>query len=234
MPLLRFRYYGFKHKVPFEYNPRFSAKDEMNRMCEFFGWQRGGAKEVRARTRLRQVKLDRRSWFEPKYSDKGDNVLDVLQQPECQRLDTSPVLETSEQIDAAVSCPIVSTSGPTIAASEHINLSASCPVVEMSGPIDLFFNRVTSPTVIRIVWSAFRRLCSFFGWLKKAIKGVYVKIVDFIDSERTGEPTHKFASLAHLRRYTENNGEVFPREQAKGSLLLRFLLQVLFGRKRGQ
>lgn len=67
----------------------------MNRMCEFFGWQRGGAKEVRARTRLRQVKLDRRSWFEPKYSDKGDNVLDVLQQPECQRLDTSPVLEST-------------------------------------------------------------------------------------------------------------------------------------------
>ncbi|KAG6182522.1 hypothetical protein E4U23_006467 [Claviceps purpurea] len=68
---------------------------------------------------------------------------------------------------------------------------------------------------------------------KKAIKGVYVNIVDFIDCERTGEPIHKFASLAHLRRYTKK-GKVFPREQAKRSLLLRFLLQVLFGRKRGQ
>ncbi|KAG6030202.1 hypothetical protein E4U19_000557 [Claviceps sp. Clav32 group G5] len=68
---------------------------------------------------------------------------------------------------------------------------------------------------------------------KKAIKGVYVNIVDFIDCERTGEPIHKFASLAHLRRYTKKTGKFFPREQAKRSLLLRFLLQVLFGRKKG-
>ncbi|KAG6102961.1 hypothetical protein E4U14_006519 [Claviceps sp. LM454 group G7] len=192
----------------------------MNRMCEFLGWQRGGAKEVRARTRLRQAKLDKRSWVEPKYNClKSDNVLYALQQPECQRLNTSPVLESSEQIDAAVSCPIVSTSGPTIAVSEHMDLSASCPVVEMSGPIDLFFNRGDQSD------------CNPHS---KAIKGVYVKIFGFIDSERTGEATHKFASLAHLRRYTENKGEVIPREQAKGSLLLRFLLQVLFGRKKSQ
>ncbi|KAG6116485.1 hypothetical protein E4U13_001816 [Claviceps humidiphila] len=260
----------------------------MNRMCEFFGWQRGGAKEVRARTRLRQVKLDRRSWFEPKYSDKGDNVLDVLQHPECQR---SPVLETSEQIDVAVSCPNnVSTSGPTIAASEQINLAVSCPVVRMSGPIDLFFSQYQEFNYDphSRVWTEFRRLCGFFAWLKgspaenaarnlfrqalvdefgaiygendekvdvlqqlcrkleidpipqsitackKAIKGVYVNIIDFIDCERTGEPIHKFASLAHLRRYTKKTGKFFPREQAKRSLLLRFLLQVLFGRKKSQ
>ncbi|KAG6091189.1 hypothetical protein E4U30_007949 [Claviceps sp. LM220 group G6] len=176
---------------PFEYNPRFSAKDEMNRMCEFFGWQRGGAKEVRARTRLRQAKLDRRSWFEPKYSDRSDNVLDVLQQPECQRLDTSPVLETSEQIDVAVSCPnnvsmsgpvdiasehinlavtcpAVSTSVPTIVASEHIDLAVSCPVVRVSGPIDLFFSQYQEFNYDphSRVWTEFRRLCGFFGWLK--------------------------------------------------------------------
>ncbi|KAG5992482.1 hypothetical protein E4U52_002794 [Claviceps spartinae] len=175
----------------------------MNRMCEFLGWQRGGAKEVRARTRLRQAKLDKRSWVEPKYNClKSDNVLYALQQPECQRLNTSPVLEC-----------------PTIAVSEHIDLSASCPVVEMSGPIDLFFNRGDQSD------------CNPHS---KAIKGVYVKIFGFIDSERAGEATHKFASLAHLRRYTENKGEVIPREQAKGSLLLRFLLQVLFGRKKSQ
>ncbi|KAG6091188.1 hypothetical protein E4U31_007316 [Claviceps sp. LM219 group G6] len=69
---------------------------------------------------------------------------------------------------------------------------------------------------------------------KKAIKGVYVNIVDFIDCERTGEPIHKFASLADLRRYTKKNRKVFPRRQAKRSLLLRFLLQVLFGRKKSQ
>ncbi|KAG6145213.1 hypothetical protein E4U28_001775 [Claviceps purpurea] len=300
----------------FDYDPRNTAKDEINRMCEFFGWKRGGAKEIKARTRLRKAKEDQRSWFEPfepEYNNKNDNVLDVLQQPECQRLDTSPVLETleqidlavscpdnasmsrpvdivSEQIDLAVSCPIVSTSGPTIIAPEHIDLAVSCPVVRMAGPIDLFFSTYQQFNYDphSKVWDEFNRLAKFYHWqkgseegkkarnlfrqalvdefganygesdnkldvlqrlcekleitpmpqsitaCKKAIKGVYVNIVDFIDCERTGEPIHKFASLGHLRRYTKKTGKFFPREQAKRSLLLRFLLQVLFGRKKGQ
>ncbi|KAG5962290.1 hypothetical protein E4U58_003940 [Claviceps cyperi] len=69
---------------------------------------------------------------------------------------------------------------------------------------------------------------------KKAINGVYVNIVDFIDCERTGEPIRKFASLGQLRKYTIKEKNFFPREQAKRSLLLRFLLKVLFGRKKSQ
>ncbi|KAG6319390.1 hypothetical protein E4U22_004575 [Claviceps purpurea] len=255
----------------FDYDPRNTAKDEINRMCEFFGWKRGGAKEIKARTRLRKAKEDQRSWFEPfepEYNNKNDNVLDVLQQPECQRLDTSPVLETPE----------------------HIDLAVSCPVVRMAGPIDLFFSTYQQFNYDphSKVWDEFNRLAKFYHWqkgseegkkarnlfrqalvdefganygesdnkldvlqrlcekleitpmpqsitaCKKAIKDVYVNIVDFIDCERTGEPIHKFASLAHLRRYTKKTGKFFPREQAKRSLLLRFLLQVLFGRKKGQ
>lgn len=75
----------------------------------------------------------------------------------------------SEQIDVAVSCPNnVSTSGPTITASEQINLAVSCPVVRMSGPIDLFFSKYQEFNYDphSRVWTEFRRLCGFFGWLK--------------------------------------------------------------------
>ncbi|KAG6076625.1 hypothetical protein E4U15_005006 [Claviceps sp. LM218 group G6] len=305
-------FFGRYHQ--FNYDPRNTAKVEINRMCEFFGWRRGGSKERKARILLRQAKADQARGVMPKNNNKkNDNVLNVSQRPECQRLDSSPVLETSEQIDVAVSCPnnvsmsgsvdiaseqidlavscpTVSTSGPAIVASEHIDLAVRCPVVRMSGPIDVFFSKYQDFDYDphSRVWTEFRRLCSFFGWLKgnpkenaarnlfqqalvdefgaiygendekldvlqqlcrkleidpipqsitackKAIKGVYVNIVDFIDCERTGEPIHKFASLADLRRYTKKTGKFFPRNQAKRSLLLRFLLQVLFGRKRGQ
>ncbi|KAG5939810.1 hypothetical protein E4U60_000742 [Claviceps pazoutovae] len=65
---------------------------------------------------------------------------------------------------------------------------------------------------------------------KKAINGVYVNIVDFIDCERTGEPIHKFASLGQLRKYTMKEKKYFPRKQAKRSLLLRSLLKLLVRR----
>ncbi|KAG6289710.1 hypothetical protein E4U45_007537 [Claviceps purpurea] len=303
-------FFGRYHQ--FNYDPRYTAKHEINRMCEFFGWRRGGSKERKARILLRQAKADQARGVMPKNNNiKNDNVLDVLQQPECQNPDTSPVPETSEHIDVAVSCPnvsmsgpvdiaseqidlavscsIVSTSGPTIIAPEHIDLAVSCPVVRMAGPIDLFFSTYQQFNYDphSKVWDEFNRLAKFYHWqqgseegkkarnlfrqalvdefganygesdnkldvlqrlcekleitpmpqsitaCKKAIKGVYVNIVDFIDCERTGEPIHKFASLGHLRRYTKKTGKYFPRKQAKRSLLLRFLLQVLFGRKKG-
>ncbi|KAG6053971.1 hypothetical protein E4U17_004207 [Claviceps sp. LM77 group G4] len=252
----------------FDYNPRNTAKDEINRMCEFFGWKRGGAKELKARTRLRKAKVDQRGWFEPEYNDKSDNVLAVSQQPECSRLRTSPVLETSEQIDVAV----------------------SCPAVRISGPIDLFFSQYHQFNYDphSKVWREFNRMLNFFHWTvgsekekkarnlfrqalvdefganygesddkldvlqrlcqkleiepmrqsitacKKAINGVYVNIVDFIDCERTGEPIHKFASLRQLRQYTIREDKFFPRKQAKRSLLLRFLLKVLVGQNQVQ
>ncbi|KAG6053972.1 hypothetical protein E4U17_004208 [Claviceps sp. LM77 group G4] len=63
---------------------------------------------------------------------------------------------------------------------------------------------------------------------KKAIKGVYVNIVDFVDCERTGKPIPKFDHLEQLQDYSIETGKIFPMEEAKDSLLLRFLLQRIF------
>ncbi|TWU71430.1 hypothetical protein ED733_002233 [Metarhizium rileyi] len=64
---------------------------------------------------------------------------------------------------------------------------------------------------------------------KKAIKKVHVNIIDFIDSERTGEPVHKFRSVRQLAQYTQDNDKFFPKKQAKKNNLLRFLLRGLLG-----
>ncbi|KAG6291594.1 hypothetical protein E4U09_003856 [Claviceps aff. purpurea] len=237
----------------FDYDPRNTAKDEINRMCEFFGWKRGGAKEIKARTRLRKAKEDQRlrGWVEPKYNNRNDNVLDVLQQPECQRLDTSPVLESP--IDLFFSTYQQFNYDPHSKVWDEFNRLAKFYHWQKGSEegkkarnlfrqalVDEFgANYGESDNKLDVL----QRLCEkleitpmpqSITACKKAIKDVYVNIVDFIDCERTGEPIHKFSSLAHLRRYTKKTGKFFPREQAKRSLLLRFLLQVLFGRKKGQ
>ncbi|KAG6091190.1 hypothetical protein E4U31_007318 [Claviceps sp. LM219 group G6] len=63
---------------------------------------------------------------------------------------------------------------------------------------------------------------------KEVIQAHYVNIVDFVDSERTGVPIQKFAELEQLQRYTIKTKKIFPKEEAKASLLLRFLLQRIF------
>ncbi|EFY94683.1 hypothetical protein X797_010620 [Metarhizium robertsii] len=83
---------------------------------------------------------------------------------------------------------------------------------------------------------ALQRLCEKLGIdpiptsitaCKKAIKRIHVNIVDFVDSERTGEPVYKFGSVGKLAKYTWENGKVFPKKEAKRSNLLRFLLRCL-------
>ncbi|KAH0598160.1 hypothetical protein MHUMG1_04532 [Metarhizium humberi] len=83
---------------------------------------------------------------------------------------------------------------------------------------------------------ALQRLCGKLGIdpiptsitaCKKAIKRIHVNIVDFVDSERTGEPVRKFGSVGKLAKYTWENGKVFPKKQAKRNSLLRFLLRRL-------
>lgn len=59
------------------------------------------------------------------------------------------------------------------------------------------------------------------------MKRIHVNIVDFVDSERTGEPVHIFGSVGKLAKYTWENGKVFPKKGAKRSNLLRFLLRRL-------
>ncbi|KAG6116486.1 hypothetical protein E4U13_001817 [Claviceps humidiphila] len=63
---------------------------------------------------------------------------------------------------------------------------------------------------------------------KEVIQAHYVNIVDFVDCERTGVPIHKFADLEQLQDYTIETGKIFPKWEAKKSLLLRFLLQRIF------
>ncbi|KAG5980258.1 hypothetical protein E4U55_004238 [Claviceps digitariae] len=65
---------------------------------------------------------------------------------------------------------------------------------------------------------------------KKAVKSVHVNIMDFIDCERTGNPIHKFASVNQLRRYTIAHRKFFPKNEAKKSPLLRYLLRTFFSR----
>lgn len=60
---------------------------------------------------------------------------------------------------------------------------------------------------------------------KKAISKIHVNIMDFIDSERTGDPVRKFGSLSQLRRYTVTHKKVFPRVEARESALLKYLLR---------
>ncbi|KAG6313640.1 hypothetical protein E4U22_000762 [Claviceps purpurea] len=245
----------FRRYHQFNYNPRYSANDELNRMCEFFKWKKGGSKDLKVRNLLRQAELDQAGWFEPK-NDENENVLNLLQRPECQKLDTSPA-------------------PPNLAVS---------PIVRKSGPIDLFFSQYQQFNYDphSEVWCEFNRMSNFFHWQKgsdkekkarklfrqalvdefgaiygekddkldvlqllcrklkvdplpqtltdcrEAIQAHYVNIVDFVDCERTGKPVPKFSSLEKLRRYTIDKDKIFPKEEAKASLLLRFLLQNIF------
>ncbi|KAG6165459.1 hypothetical protein E4U27_008388 [Claviceps purpurea] len=66
---------------------------------------------------------------------------------------------------------------------------------------------------------------------REAIQAHYVNIVDFVDCERTGKPIPKFVGLEELQRYTIKTGKIFPKWEAKASLLLRFLLQRIFAER---
>ncbi|KAG5992481.1 hypothetical protein E4U52_002793 [Claviceps spartinae] len=63
---------------------------------------------------------------------------------------------------------------------------------------------------------------------KEVIQAHYVNIVDFVDCDRTGVPIHKFDDLEQLQDYTIETEKIFPKWEAKKSLLLRFLLQRIF------
>ncbi|KAK2592853.1 hypothetical protein QQS21_009456 [Conoideocrella luteorostrata] len=63
---------------------------------------------------------------------------------------------------------------------------------------------------------------------KKAIEKVHVNIMDFVDSERTGDPVVTFKNPKRFREYTVATGKIFPKKEAKESSLLRYLLRQVF------
>ncbi|KAG6064142.1 hypothetical protein E4U32_000488 [Claviceps aff. humidiphila group G2b] len=230
----------FRRYHQFNYNPQYSAKDEMNRMCEFFKWKKGGNKDLKVRTLLRQAEVDQAGWLEPKKNDKNDSVLDVLQRAECQILDTSPVPPASINSSITIHIP---------------NGEVWCEYNRMSN----FFHWKKGNKKEKNARNLFKRaLVDEFGAIygekddrlddlqllcrklevdplpqtitdcKEAIQAHYVNIVDFVDCERTGKPIPKFAGLKQLQRHTINEGKIFPKEEAKASLLLRFLLKSIF------
>ena len=59
----------------------------------------------------------------------------------------------------------------------------------------------------------------------QAVLSAHINIVDLVDTQRTGEPVHKFASEKKLSEYTKMTGKFFPMKTAYTTGLLRFLLR---------
>jgi hypothetical protein len=59
----------------------------------------------------------------------------------------------------------------------------------------------------------------------KAVKAVYVNLVDLVDMQRTGEPAKQFASEKELSVYSKATKKIFPKDEAKAGGVLRFLLR---------
>ncbi|THH09544.1 hypothetical protein EW146_g8659 [Bondarzewia mesenterica] len=62
---------------------------------------------------------------------------------------------------------------------------------------------------------------------KRLLKGVYVNIVDLVDSQISGNTVKTFSSAKDLSKYIRRTGKVFPRERAKANPLLRQFLIIV-------
>ena len=60
---------------------------------------------------------------------------------------------------------------------------------------------------------------------KQLIKSTHVNLVDFIDIRISGRPVKIFETEGQLRRYTCKNEKYYPKESAKESGVLRYLLR---------
>jgi hypothetical protein len=63
----------------------------------------------------------------------------------------------------------------------------------------------------------------------QAIKGVYVNIVDLVDSRTRGKRVDTFHTLAELSEYSQETRKIFPRNQASAGNLLKYLLREILG-----
>ncbi|KAF8730601.1 hypothetical protein AX14_005409 [Amanita brunnescens Koide BX004] len=57
------------------------------------------------------------------------------------------------------------------------------------------------------------------------IRSKHVNLVDFIDTRLTGDPIKIFETEKELRKYTREEGKYYPKESAKESGVLRYLLR---------
>ncbi|KAF8626945.1 hypothetical protein AX15_004623 [Amanita polypyramis BW_CC] len=63
---------------------------------------------------------------------------------------------------------------------------------------------------------------------KQIVKSTHVNLVDFINNRVTGEPVRIFKRVENLRTYTKNEKKYFPKEAAKESGVLAYLLRNIF------
>lgn len=56
-------------------------------------------------------------------------------------------------------------------------------------------------------------------------KGMFVNLVDLVDTGNTGVCASQFSTLEELRKYTKSTGKFFPKESAYAGGMLRFLLR---------
>ncbi|KAM6502997.1 hypothetical protein JOM56_002974 [Amanita muscaria] len=70
------------------------------------------------------------------------------------------------------------------------------------------------------------------GKCRKLVKSTHVNLVDFIDSRITGEPIRIFLTEKELRRYTQRTHKIFPKESAKESGVLKYLLRRIYAPRR--
>lgn len=69
--------------------------------------------------------------------------------------------------------------------------------------------------------------CSHQNHLPKPqiIDTTHVNLVDFIDTRTTGKPVEIFETEKALRKYTIKKGKIYPKESAKESGVLKYLLR---------
>ena len=61
-------------------------------------------------------------------------------------------------------------------------------------------------------------------------KGMYVNLVDLVDTGNTGESVTQFRDLEELQDYTIDNGKFFPKESAYAGGMLKFLLKEILNK----
>jgi len=72
------------------------------------------------------------------------------------------------------------------------------------------------------------------GACKKAVKAVYVNLVDLVDMKRTGKVAQQFNSEKELSVYSKKTEKIFPKKEAKAGGVLRFLLRHIMHPREGR
>ena len=65
-------------------------------------------------------------------------------------------------------------------------------------------------------------------------EGMYVNLVDLVDTGRTGQCVTQFRNLEELQEYTMGSGKFFPKESAYAGGMLKFLLREILNKHAGR